>query len=100
VTRSEDVSSLCRAFQDTVTRIPDRIALRTLGGAREVSWREYGQEVSRLAATLTNLGVQRGLDIEWAPGGGELSARMKPKRRQITHKYGAVIGEMYSGARL
>jgi long-subunit acyl-CoA synthetase (AMP-forming) len=60
VTRGEDVSSLCRAFQDTVTRIPDRIALRTFGGAREVSWREYGREVSRLAATLRNLGVARG----------------------------------------
>src|SRR5262249_40553733 len=53
-------ASLCRAFQDTVARIPDRIALRTLGGTREVSWREYGQQVTRLAATLTNLGVQRG----------------------------------------
>jgi long-subunit acyl-CoA synthetase (AMP-forming) len=55
-----DTPSLCRAFQDTVARIPDRIALRTLGGTREVSWREYGEQVTRLAATLTNLGVKRG----------------------------------------
>jgi hypothetical protein len=81
-------------------RIPDRIALRTLGGIREVSRREYGEQVTRVAATLTNLGVESGLDIEWAPGGDELSATMELKRRQITRKYRAVIDERYSGARL
>ena len=57
---AENTASLCQAFQDTVARTPDRIALRTLGGTREVTWREYGQQVSGLAATLTDLGVQRG----------------------------------------
>ena len=52
--------TLCQAFQDTVARFPDRPALRTLGGARELTWREYGREVSRMAATMAVLGVRRG----------------------------------------
>jgi len=38
------------------------------------------------------------LDTEWAPGGDELSATMKLKRKQIADKYRAIIDEMYSGA--
>jgi long-subunit acyl-CoA synthetase (AMP-forming) len=40
------------------------------------------------------------LDTEWAPGGDELSATMKLKRKQIAYKYRAIIDEMYSGATL
>jgi long-subunit acyl-CoA synthetase (AMP-forming) len=39
------------------------------------------------------------LDSEWAPGGDELSPTMKLKRKQITHKYRDVIGELYSDIR-
>jgi long-subunit acyl-CoA synthetase (AMP-forming) len=57
------VSTLCTAFADTVARVPDRIALRSLGGERELTWAEYASEVARLAATLTDLGVHPGQSV-------------------------------------
>jgi long-chain acyl-CoA synthetase len=57
---SEATTTLCQAFQHTVSRFGDRPALRTLGGERELTWAEYGAEVSRLAATMTALGIRRG----------------------------------------
>jgi hypothetical protein len=41
-----DVASLCEAFQRTVARCGEMVALRTPGGAQEISWREYGDRVS------------------------------------------------------
>ncbi|MFL6022451.1 MAG: AMP-binding protein [Marmoricola sp.] len=55
-----DVSSLCEAFQNTVTRAGDQVALRTPGGTQEISWREYGERVERIAAGLAALGVRAG----------------------------------------
>ena len=39
------VSSLCEAFQNTVARTPDVVALRTPGGGTEITWGEYGERV-------------------------------------------------------
>ncbi len=55
-----DVSSLCEAFQRSAALNPDRVALRTPGGAVEITWREYAERVRRIAAGLAALGVQRG----------------------------------------
>ena len=55
-----DVSSLCEAFQRSAAINPDRVALRTPGGAVEITWREYAERVRRIAAGLAALGVQRG----------------------------------------
>src|SRR6201993_5000929 len=52
--------TLCHAFQQTVARVPDRVALRTLHGDREVTWSEYAAQVKSLAATLAGLGIGRG----------------------------------------
>ncbi len=54
------VSSLCEAFQNTVARTPDVVALRTPGGGTEITWREYGERVERIAAGLASLGVKAG----------------------------------------
>ncbi len=55
-----DVASLCEAFQNTVERCGDTVALRTPGGAQEISWREYGERVRRLASGLASVGVGPG----------------------------------------
>lgn len=54
------VASLCEAFQNTVARTPDAVALRTPGGATEITWREYGERVERIAGGLAALGVKPG----------------------------------------
>jgi long-subunit acyl-CoA synthetase (AMP-forming) len=59
-TASIETATLCHAFQHTVASFGDRLALRTVGGHREMSWSEYGHEVSRMAATMIELGVRRG----------------------------------------
>jgi len=43
-------ATLCKSFGDTVARVPDQIALRTLSDARTVTWGEYGAEVASMAA--------------------------------------------------
>jgi len=55
-----DVASLCEAFQNTVERCGDQVALRTPGGEQEISWREYGERVRALAGGLASLGVRPG----------------------------------------
>jgi long-subunit acyl-CoA synthetase (AMP-forming) len=57
------MSTLCTAFADTVARVPERIALRSLGGEREITWAQYASDVAVLAATLLRLGVQRGQSV-------------------------------------
>jgi long-chain acyl-CoA synthetase len=52
--------TLCGAFQATVARRPDAVALRSWDGGVEVTWREYAARVSRIAAGLAGLGVTRG----------------------------------------
>jgi long-chain acyl-CoA synthetase len=54
------VASLCEAFQRTVARCGEMTALRTPGGAQEISWREYGDRVRRIATGLAALGAGPG----------------------------------------
>jgi long-subunit acyl-CoA synthetase (AMP-forming) len=54
------VASLCEAFQRTVARCGEMAALRTPGGAQEISWREYGDRVRRIATGLAALGAGPG----------------------------------------
>jgi long-chain acyl-CoA synthetase len=55
-----DVASMCEAFQRTAAANPDAVALRTAGGAQEITWREYADRVRRIAGGLAALGVGRG----------------------------------------
>jgi long-subunit acyl-CoA synthetase (AMP-forming) len=53
-------TTLCGAFQQTVAAIPDQIALRTPGGEVEITWREYGERVKRIAGGLAAAGIDAG----------------------------------------
>ncbi len=53
-------TTLCHVFQHTASRVPDRVALRALHGAREVTWAEYAAKVRQVAAGLADLGVTHG----------------------------------------
>jgi len=52
--------SLAELFQRNATERPDAVALRTPGGAVEITWREYAQRAGRMAAALAALRVRRG----------------------------------------
>lgn len=54
------VTTVPAAFQQTITLRPDQVALRTVGGTQEITWREYAQRVRTLAAGLAALGVRHG----------------------------------------
>ncbi|WP_330180852.1 long-chain fatty acid--CoA ligase [Nocardia sp. NBC_01503] len=54
------VYTIPAAFQETLTLRPEQIAIRTVGGTREISWREYGEQVRSIAAGLAGLGVKHG----------------------------------------
>ncbi len=51
---------MCEAFQVTAAERPDQVALRTLGDATSITFREYADQVRRIAGALHALGVQRG----------------------------------------
>jgi long-subunit acyl-CoA synthetase (AMP-forming) len=53
-------TTLCGAFQHTAAEIPEQIALRTPGGGLEITWREYGERVRRIAGALAAGGLQAG----------------------------------------
>jgi long-chain acyl-CoA synthetase len=55
-----DAETLCEAFQRTAERYAERVALRTPGGAFEITWGEYAQRVRELAGGLAAQGVGRG----------------------------------------
>src|SRR5688572_3502973 len=55
-----DAATMCEAFQAAVADRPGHVALRTMDGATEITWGEYGQRVRSLAAGLSALGVARG----------------------------------------
>lgn len=48
------------AFQKTVAAYPDDIALRTPDDSISLTWKEYGEEVRRVACGLAALGLKRG----------------------------------------
>ncbi|HUR76097.1 MAG TPA: AMP-binding protein, partial [Sporichthya sp.] len=55
-----DDPTLCAAFQRTAATFPDQVALRTAGGAVEVTWAEYAQAVERTAGGLAAAGLGAG----------------------------------------
>ncbi|HEX6389736.1 MAG TPA: AMP-dependent synthetase/ligase [Solirubrobacteraceae bacterium] len=55
-----DERSLPAVFQATAARCRDRVALRTLDDSERLTWREYADEVARVARGLASLGVSRG----------------------------------------
>jgi long-chain acyl-CoA synthetase len=52
--------TLCEAFQRTVARYPQEVALRTPGGAVTFTWGEYAGRVREIAAGLAGFGVRGG----------------------------------------
>ncbi|WP_067537494.1 AMP-dependent synthetase/ligase [Nocardia crassostreae] len=54
------VFTIPEAFQETVTLRPEQVALRTVGGTQQITWREYAERVRTLAAGLAGLGVGHG----------------------------------------
>ena len=52
--------TMCEAFQRTAAIDPDAIALRTPGATQTLTWREYAEQVRKVAAGLAGLGVRRG----------------------------------------
>ena len=55
-----DAATVAQAFVHTARLHPDRVALRTRGGEREITWAEYGEQVDRFALGLRELGLKRG----------------------------------------
>ena len=55
-----EAATVAQAFAVTVRANPDRVALRTRGGEREMTWSEYGQQVDRFALGLRGLGLAKG----------------------------------------
>src|SRR4051812_39823086 len=60
MTPTERPTTLCEAFQRTAAIDPDAVALRTPGGTQTLTWREYADQVQKVAAGLTGLGVRCG----------------------------------------
>jgi long-chain acyl-CoA synthetase len=60
MTTTERPATLCEAFQRTASIDPDAVALRTPGGTQSLTWREYAEQVRKVAAGLAGLGVGRG----------------------------------------
>jgi long-chain acyl-CoA synthetase len=59
-TSEREARTLCEAFQATVRRAPDAIALRSADTPTALTWREYSERVRQIAAGLAALGVERG----------------------------------------
>ncbi len=57
---SDRPATLCEAFQRTAAIDPDAVALRTPGDTQTLTWREYAEQVRKVAAGLAGLGVTRG----------------------------------------
>lgn len=57
---TERPTSLCAAFQATAARHPERIALRGPDGTPSFTWRQYADQVRKLATGLAALGVRAG----------------------------------------
>ncbi|MCX4092895.1 AMP-dependent synthetase/ligase [Nocardia sp. alder85J] len=54
------VHTVPAAFQQTAVLRPHQVALRTVGGTQQITWREYAQRVRAIAAGLAKLGVRHG----------------------------------------
>lgn len=56
----KQVRTLTEAFQETARLRPSAVALRTPGDKVAITWREYAEQVRKLAAGFAALGVGRG----------------------------------------
>ncbi|ERB51052.1 hypothetical protein N806_07580 [Rhodococcus sp. P27] len=54
------MTTLCAAFQRVSAVAPDSVALRDIGDARTLTWREYAEQVREVAAGLAGIGVGHG----------------------------------------
>ncbi|MDH6280650.1 AMP-dependent synthetase/ligase [Prescottella agglutinans] len=52
--------TLCEAFQATTATHSDAVALRTPGDTVVITWRQYAEQVRRIATGLAKLGVRHG----------------------------------------
>ncbi len=59
-TPESDPRTLCEAFQATVARAPDAVALRSADTPATLTWAQYAKRVRSIAAGLAALGVGRG----------------------------------------
>ena len=55
-----EAATLCGAFQATAAQFAEQVALRTPGGAVEITYADYAGRVRALAEGLASLGVGRG----------------------------------------
>ncbi|WAL68373.1 fatty acid--CoA ligase FadD11 [Amycolatopsis cynarae] len=78
-------TTLCEAFQRTAAIDPDAVAVRTIGGTRTLTWREYAARVRRFAAGFAALGV----------GHGDTVALMMANRVEF---YPVDVGALHAGA--
>jgi non-ribosomal peptide synthetase component E (peptide arylation enzyme) len=78
-----DASTVCEAFQITAGEHAERIALRTPGGAVELTYAELAGRVRAVAAGLHSLGVRRGDTV--VEGNLEAPASDRPGRRRACH---------------
>ena len=54
------VRTATEAFQHTAALRPNQVALRTVGGTRQITWADYARRVRAIAAGLAKLGVGHG----------------------------------------
>uniref|UniRef100_UPI002619755C hypothetical protein n=1 Tax=uncultured Gordonia sp. TaxID=198437 RepID=UPI002619755C len=43
------ISTLPEGFQETIKLRPDGVALRTVGGGVQITWKQYGERVRAIA---------------------------------------------------
>jgi long-chain acyl-CoA synthetase len=60
--------SFCSVFQDTTTRFPDWVAVRSLDGGSSLTWGEYATEVEAIARGLAAAGISRGDSVGYLIG--------------------------------
>ncbi len=58
--RTVTATTLAEAFRDTVARVPDRTAIRTVDDAVSLTWSQLARRVDAFAGGLARLGVRRG----------------------------------------
>ncbi|MFI6865647.1 fatty acid--CoA ligase FadD11 [Nocardia sp. NPDC050406] len=56
----DEPNTSCAAFQRVAAIDPEAVAVRSVGGTQELTWREYGAQVRAVAGGLAALGVGRG----------------------------------------
>ncbi|WP_415822962.1 AMP-binding protein, partial [Mycobacterium senriense] len=60
MTTAQDPATLCAAFQRNAAIDPDAVVLRTPGATQTMTWRECAEQVRKVAAGLSGLGIRRG----------------------------------------